>query len=438
MTSATNPQPAAGPTAQDNPPTLYLSTLLKRGAVDARGQVLGRLADVIVRLRGDSYPQVTGLVAAVGRRRVFIPADAVRSWHTEHIELTSARVDLRAFERRSGEVLLRTDVLGHRLLDVTPARLVRAYDIELAASPDGWIVAGVDVHRASWLHLPGRHTHHDYRDWKQFEALIGHQASASVRTPLARLRRLKPAQLADLLEDASDAEQNEILTHVHNDPELEADVFEELDEERQTRLLATRTDGEVADVLARMRADDAADAIMDLAQERRQRVLELLPAAQRSQVMTLLGYNTATAGGLMGMDYLALPDHTTVADALAAVREATAAQPEALTSVYSLDTDGRLAGVASLVRLLQTDPAITVGAAAESDPVRVYPQADLIEVTTVMADYNLITLPVVDDHDHIIGVITVDDVLEAVIPPNWRQREPAPLHDHTDHPPTKA
>jgi Mg/Co/Ni transporter MgtE len=294
------------------------------------------------------------------------------------------------------------------------------------------------VHRASWLHLPGRHTHHDYRDWKQFEALIGHQASASVRTPLARLRRLKPAQLADLLEDASDAEQNEILTHVHNDPELEADVFEELDEERQTRLLATRTDGEVADVLARMRADDAADAIMDLAQERRQRVLELLPAAQRSQVMTLLGYNTATAGGLMGMDYLALPDQTTVADALAAVREATAAQPEALTSVYSLDTDGRLAGVASLVRLLQTDPAITVGAAAESDPVRVYPQADLIEVTTVMADYNLITLPVVDDHDHIIGVITVDDVLEAVIPPNWRQREPAPLHDHTDHPPTKA
>jgi Mg/Co/Ni transporter MgtE len=177
---------------------------------------------------------------------------------------------------------------------------------------------------------------------------------------------------------------------------------------------------------------------MDLAQERRQRVLELLPAAQRSQVMTLLGYNTATAGGLMGMDYLALPDQTTVADALAAVREATAAQPEALTSVYSLDTDGRLAGVASLVRLLQTDPAITVGAAAESDPVRVYPQADLIEVTTVMADYNLITLPVVDDHDHIIGVITVDDVLEAVIPPNWRQREPAPLHDHTDHPPTKA
>jgi Mg/Co/Ni transporter MgtE len=105
---------------------------------------------------------------------------------------------------------------------------------------------------------------------------------------------------------------------------------------------------------------------------------------------------------------------------------------EALTNVYTLDVDGRLDGVASLGRLLQADTAIAVGAVAESHPVRVFPHADLIEVATVMADYNLIALPVVDKHDQIIGIITVDDVLEAVIPPNWRRCVPAPVHDHSE------
>jgi CBS domain-containing protein len=436
--SATNGQPQTGTSQTENQPVLYLSTLLKRGTVDARGQVIGRLVDVIVRLRGADYPQVTGLVAALGRRRVFIPSAAVRSWHSDRIQLASAQVDLRAFERRSGEVLLRADVLGHRLLDVAHARLVRAQDIELAASPDGWVLAGVDVHRVhwlNWLHMPA---HHDYQDWKQFEALIGHQASASVRSPLARLRRLKPAQLADLLEDASPTEQHEILTHVHTDPELEADVFEELDDDHQTRLFATLTDAQVADVIAHMRTDDAADAIMELSQERRRPVLDLLPTAEHTKIITLLGYHTAIAGGLMGMDYLALPADTTVADALTAVGQATTVQPEALTNIYSLDPGGRLAGVASLVHLLQTDPTATLGTAADPDPVRVHPDADLIEVTTVMADYNLFALPVVDDHHQIIGLITVDDILEAAIPRDWRRREPAPLHDHTDHPPTEA
>jgi CBS domain-containing protein len=421
--TASRTSPPAG-----RPARLYLSALLRRAALDARGQRIGRLVDVIVRLDGAGSAIVTGLVAAVGRRRVFLPADAVVGWQPDRVELRSATVDLRAFERRPGEVLLRGDVLGHRLVDVAHARLVRAHDIELAATEHGWIVTGVDVHRVGWLHLPGRHPRHDYRDWAGFEPLIGHQPSLTLRVRRGRLRRLKPAQLADLIEDASPAEQQEILTQVHADPELEADVFEELDEDRQAELLAARTDAKIAEVIAHMRTDDAADAIFELPQQRRQPVLDLLPDVQRAKVMSLLGYQTATAGGLMGTDYLALPGATSVADALAAVRAATTSQPEALADIYRLDPDQRLDGVANLVRLVQAEPDATLAAVADPDPVRLAPHADLIEITTVMADHNLLTLPVVDDHDHILGLITIDDILETAIPRNWRRREPAPLH----------
>jgi CBS domain-containing protein len=425
MTTPPTPPADTTPTEQTR---LSLSALLKRAAVDARGQQIGRLVDVIVHLTNGDRPLVTGLVATVDRRRVYIPADAVVAWHTDRLDLHTATVDLRIFQRRPGEVLLRADVLGHRLVDVTHARLVRAHDIELTPTDTGWAVSGVDVHRIGWLHRRGHHPRHQYRDWSDFEPLIGHQATQALRASRIRLRRLRPAHLADLIEEATPAEQHEILAHVHADPELEADVFEELADDEQSELLAARTDAEVADVLAHMRADDGADALIELPQHRRQPVLDLLPDQQRTKVRTLLGYQAATAGGLMGTDYLVLPATTTVAQALAAIRSATTTQPEALVNVYTLDTAGRLTGVAGLVRLIQSDPAATLADLADPDPVRIAAHADLIEVATVMADHNLLTLPVVDDHDNIVGLITVDDVLETAIPVNWRRREPAPPH----------
>src|SRR5207245_8550663 len=193
-----------------------------------------------------------------------------------------------------------------------------------------------------------------FRDWHDFEWLIGHERSALVRGPFARIRRLKPAQIADLLENASKEEETEILGRVHADPELEADVFEELDEDLATRLLGARTDEEIAAVLARMRADDAADALAELPQRRRQPVLDLLPPGQRTKVLTLMGFNATSAGGLMGMDFISLPTMASVGDALARVRESTSLQPEALTSVHAVDDDGGLRGVARLVTLVQS------------------------------------------------------------------------------------
>jgi CBS domain-containing protein len=427
----TTPPPAAGPEAAADPKiTLRLSRLLERPVADRSGESIGRLADVIVRLRGTDYPLVTGLVAAVGGREIFVPVDQVSSFDGDPVRLSSARLDLRHFERRDGEVLLRADVLGHRLIDVANARLVRAADLELAKDGDEWVVAGVDTRRRRrrLFGLLAPRAQDDagaFRDWHDFEWLIGHEGSALLRSPFARIRRLKPAQIADLLESASKEEETEILGRVHADPELEADVFEELDEDLATRLLGARTNDEIAAVLARMRADDAADAIAELPQQRRQPVLDLLPAAQRTKVLTLMGFNSASAGGLMGVDFIALPGMSSVADALARVRESPSLQPEALTSVHAVDDEGVLRGVTRLVTLIQSDPGATLIDVSDTDPVRVGTDTDITDVAVLMTDYNLITIPVVDDERRLLGVITVDDVIEVVLPDDWRRREVA-------------
>jgi CBS domain-containing protein/sporulation protein YlmC with PRC-barrel domain len=429
----TSTSPASPPPTAERGQTLRLSGLLKRPVVDSGGQPLGRLSDVIVRLRGSDYPLVTGIVVAIGGgRKVFVPFEQVASFDSDELKLTSAKVDLRQFERREGEVLLNADVQGHRLIDVENARLVRAADLQLYRDGSEWVLSGVDTRRRPrrlfGLLGPGSNPADDapaFRDWHDFESLIGHAGSALARGPFARVRRLKPAQIADLLEDASKSEETEILGRVHDDPELEADVFEELDEDLATRLLGARTDAEIAAVLSRMRADDAADAVAELPQARRQPVLDLLPPPQRTKVLTLLGFNQTSAGGLMGVDFVAVPSMRSVAEALAAVRESPTLQPEALTSVHAVDSDGGLRGVATVVALIQSDPAGALIDVCDTDPVRVGTDTDVMDVAVLMTDYNLVTIPVVDDERRLLGVITVDDILEATLPDDWRRREAA-------------
>jgi CBS domain-containing protein len=343
------------------------------------------------------------------------------------VEEDKYKVDLRGFERRDGEVLLRADVLGHRLIDVAAVELVRAYDVELEDSGAGWVLARLDTRRPPRLFgLIKSSGGHAARDWKAFEPLIGHARSDAMRRLWGRVGGFKPAEIADLLEDADKAEGGEILDRVRSDPELEADVFEELDPDKASRLLNGMPDDEVAALLGRMRADDAADAIADLRQSRRRRVLDLMPAPQRTKVITLMGFNPESAGGLMNVDFVSCAATATAAEALALIAAARTVQPEALVKLHVLDEDKRLAGVVSVIALLQAGPGGSVGTLMDSDPVRVSADADLTDIALLMADFNLYSIPVVDEQDRVLGVVTVDDVLEATIPEDWRRREPAP------------
>jgi CBS domain-containing protein len=409
-------------------PVIHLAKLLRAPVLARSGDEVGRVDDVIVRLRrADEYPLVTGIVAGVGGRRIFVGSKSIHEYAPDRVVLAKNKIDLRSFERREGEVLLRADVLGHRLIDVAAVELVRAYDVELDDTGEGWVLARVDTRRPPRLFgLIRGSGGQSARDWKAFEPLIGDTRSRAHRRQSGRWGEFKPAEIADLLEDADKAEGGEILEEVRSDPELEADVFEELDPDKASRLLGDMPDAEVAALLGRMRADDAADAIADLRQSRRRRVLDLMPAPQRTKVITLMGFNPDSAGGLMNVDFVSCVAATTAAEALALIASARTVQPEALIKVHVLNDDKRLIGVVSVIDLLQAEPTETIAVLMDSDPVRVTADADLTDIALLMADYNLYSIPVVDDDDRVLGVVTVDDVLEATIPEDWRRREPAP------------
>ena len=421
----------AGAAAPSEPAVrLWLAELVGGQLVDSAGEKLGRVDDVIVRLADADHPPVTGLVGRIGGRQLFVPRERIGDMASGVVHLTGETLNLRRFERRQGEVLLRHDVLDRRMIRVSTGRLITAHDIELARNGD-WHVAGVDVSPRGLLRrfLPlGMRSHPDqtrtFVDWQDVEPFVSHVPTSRLLMPLRRLRRLHPAQIADIVEQASHEEGEEIITAVHQDPELEAEVFEELDTEHQVEFLRDRSDAEAAAVLDEMEADDAADLIIELDQDRRLHVLSLMPAGKQAKVRALLGYNADSAGGLMTTDFVAVSEDATVSQAIAAVRAADVPEQVA-AGVFVVDAEKRWTGYVPLVTLVQHGDGLRVADLIEPGQPSFHPDDDFPEVALRMADFNLICAPVVDDDDRIIGAITVDDVLEAMLPDSWRRRAEA-------------
>ncbi len=407
------------------PRVLHLSLVAGGELWDRAGDKLGRVDDLIVRLGDNEYPPVTGLLATVAGRQVFVPAENVAEIDHGHVKLSGVQLDLRPFERRPAEVLLKKDVLDRQLINVDGARLVRSNEIEIARLEGWYRVVGVDIGARGLLRrlvpkgLAGRVETSQFLDWASVEPFTGHVPTVRLRIPHPKLARLHPAQLADLVEAASHREGAEIIAAVGGDPELEADVFEELEPHHQLEFVERRSDGEVAEILARMESDDAADLVADLPEERRESVVELLPQTQRRRVRALLGYDPATAGGLMSPEFICVYSQASPAEIFDRVRQSQA-PADAVTSIYVMNTHRHLKGVITLVDLLRAGPDLPAGEIADT-PRRVRTEAELEEVARLMTDYDLTVVPVVDDEERMIGVITVDDVLELVLPKGWRQ-----------------
>jgi CBS domain-containing protein len=408
---------------------VHLSSVLRSPLLDRAGERLGRVEDLIVRLADGGYPPVTGVKARIGGRELFVPVGMIASLQPGAARLAGQTLSLGRFERRVGEVLLAGDVLGRKLVNVEadPPRLVTANEIELACIEGWWRVVGVDPGTRARLRrlLPRRLRSmvgdRPFLDWADMEPFVGHVPSARLRFSHRKLANLHPAEIADLVEAASHDEGEEIIEAVGQDRELEADVFEELDEHHQLEFIRERPDAQVAAVIARMAADDAADLIVEIEQERRGHILALLPAAQRRQIEALLGYNPSTAGGLMSPDFISAGDEDTAEMTIEKVRASTLS-PGTLTTVYLCDREGKLTGSVLIVTLLRVDPQTPIELLAEHEAVSVGADADLPEVARTMTDYNLVMLPVLDEEQRIVGVVTVDDVLELMLPTGWRRR----------------
>lgn len=396
---------------------IFVARLAGTPVFDPAGDRIGRIRDVVTGLRGSRPPNVHGLVVEVRpRRRVFLPITRVRGIEAGAV-ISSGRINVRRFEQRPTETL----VIGE-MLDLTVrvrGEPMTVYDVAMAETkPSVWQITRVAVHRGRRRRDP------QVVDWDEvsgFDILQKDQGAAGL---IASFESLRAADLASALHELSGKRRIEVARAL--DDNRLADVLEELPLRDQIGILGTLEPERAADVLEEMGPDDAADLLHDLPEEQAAALLALMEPGEAAPVRRLLVYPQNTAGGMMTTEPVILPPTSTVAEALARIRQkeltpAVAAQVFVTRPPNDTPT-GRFLGVTHFQRLLRDPPSTLLGGVLDPsiDPLR--PDHTLPQVASYLATYNLVAAPVVDEHNRLVGAVTVDDVLDHLLPEDWRER----------------
>ncbi len=409
------------------PNRVYVARLAGMAVFDPRGDQVGKVRDVVVVLRGrtpatSGRPRVLGLVLEVlGRRTVFLPLTRVTSIDAGQV-IATGMVNMRRFEQRPGETLVLGELLD-RTVRVTDSSITGAvFDVAMESDRSrDWSLAKVALREASSRFGRKGQTH--IVDIDEVQGLVDEHADQGASNLLATLHTLRAADLADVLRGLGPKRRMEVVAAL--DDERLADVLEELPEQTQIEIVGQLDNERAADVLEEMDPDDAADLIGELPPDTAEHLLTLMEPDEAEDVRRLLRYEDRTAGGLMTSEPVILPPTATIADALAHVRD-----PELTPSLAAmvcvcrppLETpSGRFLGVAHIQRLLREPPSTLVSGVVDTNTVSLRPESSLDEVTRLLAAYNLVALPVVDETQHLLGVVTVDDVLDHLLPEGWRQ-----------------
>jgi CBS domain-containing protein len=406
---------------------LYLSQVLGRPILDLDGERVATLRDVIVRLGEEDHPPVAGFVARYRRRDFFLPRWRIVHFAEDGVRLSSDILDLRPFMRRDGEVLLARDVLDKQVIDVDGKRVVRVNDVQLIEAANDWRVTGADVSLAGlWRRLApafmrsGRPV--EVIDWADVGYLATDAATVQLKSSRGKLARLHPVEIARLAEAFSYQHGAEIVESL--DDETAAETLEEMAAARQAQIIGDMDKERAADILEHMSPDEAADVLGDLPEEKAEDLLNRMEDEEQLEVAELLPYEDDTAGGLMTTEFVTLPRDLTVGKALARLREM-AETPNMIYYLYVVEGESwQLTGVITLRSLILADPSFPLEHVMRTDIQVAHVHDDAAEVAQKISEYNLLALPVVDEAGDILGIVTVDDAIEILLPKDWRQRLP--------------
>ena len=406
------------------PSRVFVARLVGLPIFDPQGDQVGKVRDVVVALRSEvSQPRVLGLVVEVfGRRRIFVPMTRVTNIDSGQV-YTTGLVNMRRFEQRPGETLVISQMLD-RAVTVKGSEIQgTVFDVamEQARNRD-WVVSRVAVQEPSKGFRRKGQTH--VIEWREVEGLTARQEAQGATHLIAALNDMRAADAANVIHDLPVERRTAVVAAM--DDERLADVLEELPEEDQVDILERMDSERAADVLEEMSPDDAADLIADLNPAMAATLLDLMQPEEAEDVRRLLSYAEQTAGAMMTVEPVILPPDATIAEALAQVRN-----PELTPSLAALvyvcrsplePPTGKLLGVAHIQRLLREPPSTLVAAALDEsmDPLR--PEMSIDEVAAHLAMYNLVAAPVVDDSGRLLGAVTVDDLLDHMLPENWRDQ----------------
>jgi CBS domain-containing protein/sporulation protein YlmC with PRC-barrel domain len=411
----------------------FLSDLVRMNVVDRDGVFAGRLQDVAVRL-GDAFPPATKIIVRRRGERLVLPWSAVRSVSTEAITLNQPLAELEPVQLEEGEVLLEESVLDKQIVDVEGHRVVRVNDLKLGAVHGAVRLVAAGVGTRSLLRrltleglairlwgLFGRRPHERLIGWEHVHSLDPTSQQLQLDLEREKLERLNPADLADILGELSVLDRAKVVSSL--DEETAAAALEEMDFELQQSVLNSLEDEKAADILDEVNPDDAADLVGDLPRARADQLLNLMEPEEASDVKQLLKYPDDTAGGLMTPEFIAVPSGMTAQEAIGYLRKA-GEEAETIYYCYVVDSNGRLIGVFELRDLIVAPPTKAIDEIMAKDVVAVSPETSHEETAGLMARYNLLAIPVVDDQRRPLGIVTVDDAIEAVLPARLKKQLP--------------
>jgi CBS domain-containing protein/flagellar motility protein MotE (MotC chaperone) len=421
---------------------VFIARLSGIGVFDPNGDPLGRVRDAVTTLRLDRQPpRVLGLVVELQHRhRIFVPMGRVTRIEAEAVVLSSGTVNMKRFERRVNEVLVLGELLDRTVTVAENNTQAHIVDVGMEQNrARDWVITRLALRTyANWgsPRLRGRIGRRRGQlfqaAWNEVEGLGLTEAQQGTDTLLSMLSDLRAADVANALRDMPDKRRIEVASAL--DDERLADVLQELPEDDQLALLRSLDEHRAADVLEAMDDDDAADLLGDMPAADQERLLELMQPEEAEPVRRLMTYGDYTAGGLMTSEPVILLPDATVAEALALVRNpelspAVAAQVFVVRPPQATPT-GRFLGTAHLQRLLREPPSALVSGIVDKDPDALRPDTPIEDVTRHLATYNLVAAPVVDEHDRLLGAVSVDDVLDHLLPENWRESDPSPAAGH--------
>ncbi len=415
---------AQAPVTANDAELIALSEIVGLPILERQGETIARVKDVIARHQEGAYPAVTGIVSRASGREFYIPIHRVAEIGPRQVRLISGAVDVGRFQRRDGELLLSKDVLDRQVIDVRGTRVVRVNDLYLSAAPDGYRVVALDTGGGAILRrlLPGamrdRFASRMLTDWRDVEYLMSDTPAVRLKVGHLQLRKLRPQQLARIVSELSKQEGAEVLASLEE--EHAADTLEELSTEQQAQLLSAMPVEQAADLIEEMEPDDAADVLAHVSAPRAEELLEEMDRPESEAVRRLLEYHPDTAGGIMTTNILQIAPDRPVSEALV-VYQTREDAPDFAYYFFVVDADGVLAGVLSMRQVLIAPEGALVRDVMTPEPVTVRPDDEPQHVAEIIAEYNLLAMPVVGEDQRFLGAITVDDVLDVLLKESWRR-----------------
>lgn len=415
---------------------IFLTHWLSRPVVDSRGSEVGTLKDLVVSLWG-LHPRVSKLIIArPGEEDLLLAWDAVAELAETPtgptVILNRPREELQATDLRGNEMALRRNILDKKVVDTQRRRVVRVNDVQLEWRDNGYHVIAVLAGMHSLLRrlVPERllqwaasslgvELPQEVVPWEYVEPIETKLTKARKRAVYTKLAELHPADIADIMEELNPSERAAILNGL--EAETAVEVLTETDPEVQAGIIQMLEPEKASDLLEMMEPDEAADILGDLPHAKAQELLEEMEPTEAEDLAELLEHEGDTAGGLMTTAYVAVHPETRVNEALEKLR-ALADEVETIYYLYVTDPAGRLVGVVSLRELMLAQPEQPLYEIMVTQAITVRPEASIREVAETLSKYNLVALPVVDEDGRLEGIVTVDDVLDDLIPMIWKRR----------------